>query len=199
MKKKLLIGILCLSCVILALGFTKLVLTKRDGNDYKTVSEIVDNSTYELRSYMTSKTFYITAPNGYEYDDDKTGTWNSKAVFTKENQIDTTLTYSFTVKDIDEYLETKKKTCYENKLESKYYHNLTLQDEKIINVNNNEIKYIKITYNDNNKYYNYIYSITSVDDWTIYCEIRQYNDSDNFDSDSKLIEDAWEISFSEEE
>lgn len=196
MKKKVLIGIilLCLVGVILFLGFRKKIQ-----NNAGNIVETNNNTTYELRSYTTSKTFYITGPKGYKYDEDRTGTWNSKAVFDKSNKIDTSLTYSFESSEMDEYFESRKRVSYEKRLDSDYYKNLTWQDTKTLMVNGNQITYVKITYNDGSTYYNDIYSMVTVHGWTICCEITQYGESNDFDSDSKLLKEAWEISFTEED
>lgn len=196
MKKKVLIGIvlLCLVGVILFFTFRK--------NTENSLGDIVgtpDNTTYELRSYMTSKTFYITGPKGYEYDEDKTDVWNSEAVFEKSNKIDTSLTYRFESSEMDEYFESRKKVCYENRLDSDYCKNLTWQDTKNLTVNGNEIAYVKVTYYDGSTYWNDIYSMATIHGWTIRCDITQYGETNNFDSDSKLLKDAWEISFTDED
>ena len=157
------------------------------------------NTTYELSYNMDVKTFYITGPKGYKYNEDRTGTWNSKAIFEKEDKIYTSLTYSFKSYEMDEYFESRKEVCYDSRLDSDYYKNLTWQDIKTLTVNDNEITYVKVTYNDDLGYNSEIYSMATVHGWTIICEITQYGESDNLESDSKLLKDAWEISFTEEE
>lgn len=196
MKKKMLIGIILL-CVVLVILF--LVFWKKTENNEKNIGETTDNTTYKLTSYTTSKTFYITGPKGYKYDEDQTGTFNSKAVFDKSNNIDTSLIYSFESMEMDKYFESKKRVCYENRLDSDYYKNLAWQDQKTENVNGHEIRYVKVTYNDGTTYYNEIYSMATVQGWTISCEITQDGETNSFESDSKLIEDAWEISFIDED
>ena len=196
MKKKVLIGIavLCILGVILFLAFGK-----ETENNTGNIIGSNNNTTYKLRSYTTSKTFYMTGPKGYKYDDDRTGTMHSKAVFDKSNKIDTSLTYSFESSEMDEYFESRKRVCYEKRLDSEYYKNLTWQDTKTLTVNDNEITYVKVTYNDGSTYYNDIYSMATVHGWTICCEITQYGETNSFESDSKLLKDAWEISFTDED
>lgn len=157
------------------------------------------NTTYELSYNMSVKTFYITGPKGYKYNADRNGTWNSKATFEKEKKIYTSLTYSFKSYEIDEYFESIKKICYDERLDSDYYKNLTWKDTKTVTINDKEVTYVKVTHNDGSTYWNEIFSMTTVNGWRIICEIMQYGDSNNFDSDSKLLKDAWEISFTEEE
>lgn len=196
MKKKILIGIILL-CILGVVLF--LVFRKKAENNSGDVIATQNNATYELRSYTTSHTFYMTGPKGYIYDKDRSGTFNSKAEFNKKNTIDTTLVYSFESKEINKYLESIKKSRYDSRLNSDYYKNLTWQDKKTVTVNDKEITYVKLTFNDDSTYNSYIYSISSVFGWPISCEISQYGDSDNFDSDSKLLHDAWEISFNEKD
>lgn len=196
MKKKVLIGIVVLCLVGVILFF---IFGKNAENSLGDVVGTTDNTTYELRSYTTSKTFYMTGPKGYKYDEDSTGTWNSKAVFDKSNKMDTSLTYSFVSSEMDKYFESRKKSRYEEYLDSDYYKNLTWQDKKTLTVNGNEITYVKVTYNDSSTYYNNIYSMATVHGWKICCEITQDGETNSFESDSKLLKDAWEISFTDED
>lgn len=196
MKNKVVIGIilLCLIGVILFLTFGD-----NTENNLGDIVGITDNTTYELSYNMSVKTFYITGPKGYKYNEDRTGTWNSKAIFEKENKIYTSLTYSFEYSEMDEYFKSIKFVHYENRLDSEYYKNLTWQDTKTLTVNDNEITYVKVTHNDGSTYWNEIFSMATVNGWRISCEITQYGDSNSFDSESKLLKDAWEISFTEED
>ncbi len=215
MKKKILISIIVLVCVCILVGITFFVFRKKAENNSaqnatsNTVSKNESKSTnnseksnkntgdekYKLRSYTSSKTFYITGPEGYTYNDKRTGTMDSRAEFRKDNS---SFVYSFEEEEINEYVETKKKSTYGRREGSNYYKDLTWQDAKTITVNNNEVTYVKVTYNDGSKYHNEIYSISKSSGWLISCEITQSSDSDNFEEDGQILKEAWEISFTTE-
>lgn len=184
--KKVLIGIilLCLAGAILFLTTKNIIGT-------------TETPTYQLRSFTTSKTFYITGPKGYKYNEDRTGIWNSNAIFDKSSKKITSLTYTFESSPMNEVFERRKRISYEGKLDSNYYKNLTWQDAKTLTVNDTEITYVKITYNNGSEYYNDIYSLATIHGWQISCEITQSGESAKFDSDSKLLNEAWQISFTE--
>lgn len=215
MKKKILISIIVLVCVCILVGITFFVFRKKAENNSaqnatsNTVSKNESKSTnnseksnkntgeekYKLRSYTSSKTFYITGPEGYTYNDKRTGTMDSRAEFRKDNS---SFVYSFEEEEINEYVETKKKSTYGRREGSNYYKDLTWQDAKTITVNNNEVTYVKVTYNDGSKYHNEIYSISKSSGWLISCEITQSSDSDNFEEDGQILKEAWGISFTTE-
>lgn len=215
MKKKILISIIVLVCVCILVGITFFVFRKKAENNSaqnatsNTVSKNESKSTnnseksnkntgdekYKLRSYTSSKTFYITGPEGYTYNDKRTGTMDSRAEFRKDNS---SFVYSFEEEEINEYVETKKKSTYGRREGSNYYKDLTWQDAKTITVNNNEVTYVKVTYNDGSKYHNEIYSISKSSGWLISCEITQSSDLDNFEEDGQILKEAWEISFTTE-
>ena len=112
MKKKILISIIVLVCVCILVGITFFVFRKKAENNSaqnatsNTVSKNESKSTnnseksnkntgdekYKLRSYTSSKTFYITGPEGYTYNDKRTGTMDSRAEFRKDNS---SFVYSF--------------------------------------------------------------------------------------------------------
>lgn len=215
MKKNILISIIVLVCVCILVGITFFVFRKKAENNSaqnatsNTVSKNESKSTnnseksnkntgdekYKLRSYTSSKTFYITGPEGYTYNDKRTGTMDSRAEFRKDNS---SFVYSFEEEEINEYVETKKKSTYGRREGSNYYKDLTWQDAKTITVNNNEVTYVKVTYNDGSKYHNEIYSISKSSGWLISCEITQSSDSDNFEEDGQILKEAWGISFTTE-
>ena len=215
MKKKILISIIVLVCVCILVGITFFVFRKKAENNSaqnatsNTVSKNESKSTnnseksnkntedekYKLRSYTSSKTFYITGPEGYTYNDKRTGTMDSRAEFRKDNS---SFVYSFEEEEINEYVETKKKSTYGRRQGSNYYKDLTWQDAKTITVNNNEVTYVKVTYNDGSKYHNEIYSISKSSGWLISCEITQSSDSDNFEEDGQILKEVWGISFTTE-
>lgn len=184
MKNKVLTGIILLGLLGVVLFFTF------GENNLGDSGGITDNTTYELRSYTSGTTFYMTGPKGYKYDENRTGSFHSKAIFDKSNKINTSLTYSFEAAGMNRYFESTKSACYENRLDSDYHKNLTWQDTKTLTVNDNEVTYVKVTYNDGSTYYNNIYSIETVHGRAICCEIAQYGESDNFESDSKLLKEA---------
>jgi hypothetical protein len=215
MKKKILISIIVLVCVCILVGITFFAFRKKAENNSAqnatsdTVSKNESKSTnnseksnkntgdekFKLRSYTSSKTFYITGPEGYTYNDERTGIMNSTAEFRKGNS---RLIYSFEEEEISKYVENKKKSTYERRQGLNYCKDLIWQDAKTITVNNNEVTYVKVTYNDGSKYHNEIYSISKSSGWLISCEITQSSDSDNFEEDGQILKEAWGISFTTE-